>query len=117
MNSKKIRNFMILITGVVFFIVQILNQPSCLESYIKEKEIHFNGIITKKFIDKKNHNYPMIQILNKGMSLDYNLVHDLSGVFDFVEKGDKIIKNKGSNDVIVRRDGEDILFVLDFGCE
>lgn len=117
MNLKKIRNFMILIIGVMFFIVQILNQPSCLESYIKEKEIHFNGIITKKFIDKKNHNYPMIQILNKGTSLDYNLIHDLSGVFDFVIEGDTIVKKKGTNTIVVKGVFKDTLFVLDYGCK
>jgi len=106
-----------LVLGIIFFVYQTKKLPSCEEYYEQEKEISYNGVITDKFIDKRNHNYHIIKIDEEGKIIDYNLSSDLSGLFKFLEVGDQVIKKKGTNNIIILRNGEKTLFMLDYGCD
>jgi hypothetical protein len=102
---------------IIFLVYQTMNLPSCEVYYEQEKEIHYNGIITKKFIDEKEHNYPIIKIDEGEKIIVYNLSSDISGLFDFLKEGDRVIKRQGTNNIVVQRDGKEASFTLDYGCE
>lgn len=102
---------------VAFFIYVTLNQKSCEEYYEQEKNIYFEGIITKKIINKNEHNYPILIIEGNGETIRYNLTSDLSGLYDFAEIGDEIKKEKGFNEITVKRNSNEIVYILDYGCK
>jgi hypothetical protein len=59
----------------------------------------------------------MLKIKYDGSTMDYNLVNDISGLFDYLQKGDSVVKNNGTYDVIVKRNNQSKNFFLDYGCE
>lgn len=107
-------SFLLVIT---FLIYQTLNQKSCRDYFEEEKSICFDGVITNKFVDKNEHNYPILIIDGNDETIRYNMTSDLSGLFDFVEIGDEIIKEKGFNQISVKRDIKKVVFFLDYGCK
>ncbi|MBK6284586.1 MAG: hypothetical protein IPF54_19895 [Draconibacterium sp.] len=80
----------------------------------KEKGIYYNGVVTKKFINSEEHNYKTV-LLNNGQELWMNW--DLSGLYEFIEINDSIMKNSGSYAVKVYRDSLEYIYVIDYGCE
>jgi hypothetical protein len=106
------------IVGIIGVIIFIVSQPSddeiCIQQYKKEKGIYYNGVVTKKFINSEEHNYKTV-LLNNGQELWMNW--DLSGLYEFIEINDSIMKNSGSYAVKVYRDSLEYIYVIDYGCE
>ena len=103
-----------LIATLIFFLKQPSNNEICLQQYEKEKYNFFNGIVTNKFINKKEHNYKTL-ILDGKRTIWMNW--DLSGLYEFIQTNDSIIKNKGSYEVKLYRNSIEYKFSIDFGCD
>lgn len=108
------------ILSVVFMIAFItfayfdtgLEQNVCL-SFDQAKEWNIDGTIQSHYIDSNQHNFPMI-VIN---GIEYNLVHDFSGFFEYTNVGDSILKEKGSTNILVYKVEEVKTFILDFNCK
>ena len=76
--------------------------------------MQFHGIITSKYIDRKNHNSKTIEMkLND--SIDYYMIprqFDMSGFYDFIEVNDSIFKKEWGFKIFIKRGNIDTAFVI-----
>ena len=79
--------------------------------YYKRKE--FKGLVIKKFIDKYQHNRRTI-IIRENNDKD-TLIMDfvMCNVFEFIEEGDSLSKNKGSLDLNLKRKDLDTIIHME----
>jgi hypothetical protein len=81
------------------------------------KNLTFNGIVDRKFIDNNNHGYSIVELHNyNGDSLQVNLTFDNSGLFEFLEKNDSVEKISGGFRVRLFRTSLDTTFILGTDC-
>lgn len=120
-KRNRLRYAFIILCLVLFIITRLStsNAPyrACRdrEEYMKDKEIC--GIVTKKFRDKEDHIYPKLIIKeSNNKELKLNLVIDKSGLFDFIQVNDSIVKEKESLYLIVFRKGEKYEYTLEYNC-
>jgi hypothetical protein len=117
-NYRKIWSvfYIVGITGIIIF---FLSQPSdneiCVQQYSKEKTVFYNDIVSAKYLDQLNHNSKIIEFKNKKRKI--NMDWDLSGLYEFIELNDSIVKDSGSYAVKVYRDSLEYIYVIDYGCE
>lgn len=118
MNKLKIIWGILGIIGFILTLIFILSQPSnneiCIQQYEKERKRTYAGFVTDKFIDDKEHNYKTL-ILNKQQTIWMNW--DVSGLFEFLEVNDNVVKDSGSYEVIVYRDSLEYSFIINYGCD
>ena len=71
------------------------------------KPLSIKGYVIEKYIDKKNHDYPQIVLNNQGkrevITLYYYDYHT-SNLFNFLRKGDSLLKKSGSMEFVIIRD-------------
>lgn len=104
------------ITGVIiFFVSQPSDNKICIQQYKKEGSISYKGRVIARYLDKANHNSKIIEVSSKNNKV--NLDWDLSGLYDFIEVNDSIVKDRGSYEVHVYRNSDEYKFVIDYGCE
>jgi len=115
----RIWSYVALLLSVITLIYFRLQEPPCSEYYENAKKIIiFNGIVNDKIIDKKRHNYKTIILSVKYTLQKIILDSDKSGFYDYIKKGDSIIKESGSFEMKVFRNSEiDTTFILDYGCK
>jgi hypothetical protein len=106
---------------LIFIIIYFLNLPSrketCLEHTIKIKNREFKGILKEKYIDKKQHFSKVLKVTSSSENDILVLTFDKSGLFDYLQINDSIIKESGSLELeIFRNDLADTGFIIDFGC-
>lgn len=81
----------------------------------------FDGVVVDKFLDKSQHSVPVIVIENFGDSVDrkkIDLFNEKSGLYDKLNKNDRIRKLKNSRDILINERGSFIrLGVADFDCD
>ena len=65
-----------------------------------------NGVILKKYIDKRNHSIKTIQIRTIDDTISLAFDFDNSGLFEYLIKGDSISKNQNSFQITVLREKE-----------
>ncbi len=75
----------------------------------------YRGIVVEKYLDRDNHNYPSIRIMNEQGIQTVRLQLDKSGLYEFIEKNDSIVKEYGSYEVKVYRNNKTKTFTLDYG--
>ena len=103
---------------IAFFAYKLSNQKSCSYYYKNEKKKFYSGIITNKYVDKKEHNNKFIELENEYNNLKLLMNNDLSGLFEYVRVNDSIIKKKDSYLISVYRNSKkDTIFELDYGCK
>ena len=86
--------------------------PSRKETLCSEKQSmlqeSINALIIKKYIDKDNHNYEIVEYIDLSDSTRaqqrLNLSLDKSGLFEIVQADDQMIKKKGSLRVTINND-------------
>jgi hypothetical protein len=101
--------FLILIVSINQLNTKCSNKQS-MKFYM---ELNFNGIISKKFINKSQHNYPILEIKQSGKKIqEVNLSTDNSGLFEYVQENDSIVKKHGLLTVHVYRNAVDTVFTL-----
>jgi hypothetical protein len=123
---KIIGAVLILFIGLVFIISKIndrifgdpfaVNNIVC-KYYEDDKFLVFKGIINRAFEDKENHNTKTLLIENNGDIQVFYLAFDKSGLFEYLQKGDSVIKKYKSYDIIVKRNDEVKVFKLDYNCD
>ncbi|MBN2596804.1 MAG: hypothetical protein JXR82_08495 [Marinifilaceae bacterium] len=94
----------LIISGILFFTYNIENQNSKIPQLFKEQvEKEYIGIVTKKYIDKENHGNKTLIL--KRLEIDKKTLWsaDRSGFFEFVNKGDSIVKHSGSEVINIYR--------------
>jgi hypothetical protein len=103
---------MIISLVIVYFEGDIINSSYCSE-LAEFKDSNFTASVSRKYVDPKNHNVKTIQFIN-GKKLLLN--RDTSNFFYFLKEEDIIIKNKGSDFIIVQRGEIKTQFRIFFGC-
>ena len=114
-----------LIGGIIFiilFLIFIWLQPSIKDincSHFKTlKNVSYKGVVINKFIDSTQHNYPIVVVRQIDNSIyKFDLTHDRSGLYRFLQIGDSIVKSKGAYNIEVIRSGMERIFILDYGCD
>lgn len=104
---------------IVFFIV--LAKRNAKVDCIRLRETYINmeykGLIMQKFEDMENQALPTLTIISeKKQSKTFGSFRETSGLYNYSQVGDSIIKEKGSLKVQILRADKDTIFNLDFNC-
>lgn len=104
---------------IVFFIV--LAKRNAKVDCIRLRETYINmeykGLIMQKFEDMENQALPTLTIISeKKQSKTFGGFRETSGLYNYSQVGDSIIKEKGSLKVQILRADKDTIFNLDFNC-
>ena len=92
----------------------LVNQQERLCHYYEEaKDFNYSGTIHHAYLDTLNHNFRRVD-LESGKTVYLNI--DRSGLFEYLEPGDSIVKTKGSYEVLLFRNDLDTAFLMDYGC-
>ncbi|MPQ47689.1 hypothetical protein GCQ56_11810 [Marinifilum sp. N1E240] len=103
---KSIYIGLIIISGILFFTYTIEKQSSKLPQLFKgQVEKEYIGIVSKKYIDQKNHNNKTLILDRSGVIMKTFWNADKSGFFEYVNESDSIVKNSGSEIINVYREG------------
>jgi len=101
---------------IVFWLSQMIQSPEeaiglAVDNYRVEE---YKGVITNKFIDKKEHNLKKVFIRenNKQRLILFDI--ETSGVYSYFEIGDSLIKNRGSLQIRVIRNKIDTTLQMKF---
>jgi len=88
------------------------------DAYKQFRSQEYKVVIIDKYIDKKEHSYPTLiyKDLKGNRIIDQNLVHDVSGFFNFVSIGDTLIKQKNGISINIKNTKTDTIYILDYGC-
>lgn len=104
--------------GIVGVVIFFLSQPSskelCYQQYEKEKNILYSGIVVDKYRDSTDHFDRKIELYKSTKIL---MEWDESGLYEFIQPNDSIVKDTGSYEVRVYRDSVEYKFVIDYGCD
>lgn len=117
----KLLPFIIVILFVV--LIKILSNNSfyhgCEYRSMEIEKAAFCGIVSHKLIDKSDHMLKKISILNNHTKDSINVIieGDTSGLYNFINVGDSIYKEKNSMETTIVRDSIKKVFFIDFGCE
>lgn len=112
------KNWTILyVVSIIVVIIFFINQPStkevCKQLYEKEKVVSYSGIVLSKYRDSTNHYDRVIELKTKEKII---VEWDKSGLYEFVQFNDRIIKKEGSYEVKLYRNSTEHSFVVDFKC-
>lgn len=119
-NQKHMKNILtktliIILFSLSFWIIIYKMQHYNNSRFKKATEtISFRGKIDSKYIDKNDHLRSKIKIIGKDKTLIYDLANDKSGLFEYVHKGDSVVKLSNSLNVRVSNPQKDTIFVLNF---
>jgi hypothetical protein len=95
---------------------QILNMSRCQDEDRAISE-EIRGVLVEKFRDKESHMWEVIEYSSlSGKQRSLVLLNDRSGAYEYIVQGDSISKSKGSLQLTVKRNDQEIVFQLDFGC-
>ena len=103
-----------IIVVVIFFLSQPSSQELCYQQYEKEKSISYSGIIVSKFRDSTDHFDRKIKLFESEKIL---MEWDESGLYEFLQPNDSIVKDTGSFEVRIYRDSIEYKFIIDYGCD
>jgi len=111
---------MSIILTIITLAILLYKQPSknelCLQAFEKIKDLQYNGIVIEKYKDF-NHSTPVFIVesynQNKVTVSDFR---DISGLFNFIEIQDSIIKERHSYEVKIIRNSDERIFIIDYGC-
>ncbi|WP_053178555.1 hypothetical protein [Sunxiuqinia dokdonensis] len=102
-----------IIVVVVFFLSQPSSDKVCLQQYEREKGISYDGIVKAKYRDSTNHFDRTVELKDDRKIL---MEWDKSGLFEFIQTNDSIIKKAGGYEVKLYRNLNEYKFQIDFGC-
>ena len=74
----------------------------------------FSGVIIEKFIDKNEHNYKKVIIIENGIERTLYFDFESGGLFNFFSINDTIIKSKGNLKVQIKRNQKDTTINMKF---
>lgn len=104
-----------IIFGVVFFVYHYeRNSDAVAEEFGNIINLEIKGVILNKFFDSKNHLSKTCLILEERDTCVLILNFDESGLFDQISVGDSIFKSEGDSLVILKRNSENMNYILRF---
>jgi hypothetical protein len=120
--SKNIQRILFLMSFAVFILIVNLLLPSknelCHKAYKKIRSIEYNGKIINTYLDYNNHAIPTYEVIEDNDNvIKITDFRDMSGLFEYIEVGDSIIKYKNSYTVSVFRKNQKMDFILNYNCK
>ncbi len=110
-----------LLIPIIFFLLFIAcdnrTQKEKFDKYVYD-EYHsmYNGIVTVKYIDSKDHNRHIIKIKNEIFGTNKkDFTFQSLQLFDFIQIGDTLSKDNESIKLHIKRTALDTVIPLDFG--
>lgn len=77
--------------------------------YIKDE---YSGVVTKKFINTKQHNYRTVVIEQNGEEYTVLFCFEMGGLYEFIEVGDYLSTKEGTLDVHLKRKDLDTIVTM-----
>jgi hypothetical protein len=117
-KPKKISLILGVLT-IAFFIVLAKHKAKedCIQIRDMYVNVEYKGLIKMKFEDFENHAIPTLTIINEDkQNKIFGSFRETSGLYNYSQVGDSIIKEKGSLKVKIIRADKDTIFNLDFNC-
>lgn len=115
----------IVIGGVFYFITTSMSERN-FPKLRKNRQCEFTqhviqedvrGVIIRTFRNTDSHFDETIELVYQGDTIRDNLfILEQTGVFEKLYVGDIILKETGTLDFVVMRDGVQTIFKLDYGC-
>ncbi len=75
-----------------------------------------DGVVVKKYIDKTQHSYPIIEIKEGSGINKLNLELELSALFDKIEIDDVISKKANNDSIVIFRQNKTFVMGFNYGC-
>ncbi|HKJ81250.1 MAG TPA: hypothetical protein VJ954_04455 [Ignavibacteriaceae bacterium] len=103
---------------IVVILLFLISNYSSVNNCIKaNQELSFNGHVIRKYIDKKNHENLILEIMDQGSKIKkIDLSVDHSGLYKYVQANDSIVKYFGSLKIMLYRNSTDTTFLFDRKC-
>jgi len=76
------------------------------------RNLSFEGVVVEKFRDIDEHNFKKVILREDNASKTVLFNNETSGIYDFIEVGDSIIKEEGSLRIRLFRDSQDTVLVM-----
>ncbi len=92
------------------------NGSNCRRRTKRIESIIIEGKVEKKYLDKNNHMFETLKLMNNNKCSYIVLLDDESGLYNFIEPEDSLLKDSGILKCRVKRKGEDYYFTIDLGC-
>lgn len=97
-------------------IVGLNTSDTLCDSYRAAEFIVIKGTVDAVFEDSENHMQNTVKVISNNNVQTFYLEYDKSGLFEYLEVQDSIIKDYNSYRVNVIRQGKIKAFLLDYGC-
>lgn len=78
------------------------------------KSKSFSGLVTKRYIDKEQHGYHKVILINEGKENVVIMDWEKGGLFNFIQVGDTLNKSSGSLNVHLKREKLDTVIKMRF---
>jgi hypothetical protein len=122
-NLNKYFKYFLICISIFVFILFLRKMSSYADiTLMKRREIYLNhicylnihGIITKKLIDKTNHNFHLVYILMQNDTIKIAFDFDRSNFFEYCNINDSITKKIKTNEFILIRNQKKDTFYFDY---
>lgn len=124
--NKKVIVRICLIWGIIGLIIlviwfsQVIPSPEettkrIIYSYLNE---NYSGLVVNKFIDREEHNFKKVVLQENNLERVILFDGELGNIFEFIRKGDSIVKTRGNLRVhLIREDLDTVLNIKLYGME
>lgn len=110
---KTIFGILIVIVGVWFIKTREYSDEDYLEAVKMYKRNTYKGRVLDKYMDSRYYEYiTLLEIYNIKTTISMDL--EVSGLYDFIEVGDSIIKKSGEMKVRIIRQSLDTIYEMKF---
>jgi hypothetical protein len=120
--NEKVSTFLqySIVFGFIIIVMWLLSESSKFEVTSSDakrifKDVVYDGVLTNKFVDKKQHNYKKIILKDfNGRESTHILDLESGGLYDYLEIGDTIYKKRGELFLKLKRKKNDTIIHLKF---
>jgi len=120
--NEKVSTFLqySIVFGFIIIVMWLLSESSKFEVTSSDakrifKDVVYDGFLTNKFVDKKQHNYKKIILKDfNGRESTHILDLESGGLYDYLEIGDTIYKKRGELFLKLKRKKNDTIIHLKF---
>ena len=120
--NEKVSTFLqySIVFGFIIIVMWLLSESSKFEVTSNDakrifKDVVYDGVLTNKFVDKKQHNYKKIILKDfNGRESTHVLDLESGGLYDYLEIGDTIYKKRGELFLKLKRKKNDTIIHLKF---
>ena len=107
----------IVITIVLFYLLPTIHETVCSRYKTDVKNENVKGKVIRKFIDIENHSRKFTEIISNHIdTIKYDLTLDISGIYEYLNVNDSVVKESGNYNFAIKRESKDTVFVLNYDC-